>query len=661
MNNNRKMQMGAFILGLTLFGLVAAKITSNRLTIGKGVAEDITLEFDKGLGGTNPVFKWNNVGDQLEFSNDGSVFSAIGSGSGGGLGKNYVLNGDGELGTDDITVSNGTDLTLTLETLNPMFDLNSLKFETTATTGTADFDLDTIDNAIIDGGFVLYVESWFKTDGNAATGDWRFGVYNTTDSEYVAGPVDLAIEDDDQRLIVGGFIPAVGKTYVGRLEFTDTTASRTVLVDRLSITSTPLPSSPIVTAWKPYTFVPTDNVGTPVYTGTLVVDQALYRRVGSQLELTAMIRQDSAGTAGTGNYRYPIPAGLTIDGSKLTINTNPDFATIVGSGRYNTGSLSGMHGYLTAESTTLLNFSAQNEVNKGVIGSSFGEANQGLQFSIKASVPIAEWNDSGLTITTDSKPAQTRTFDDTEQTIVVEGGSGSVLNAEMRAFRDSRNVYWMHAQIYWNAGSAVTEHNLDFPGVTFGENRGGAWGYDSAGVSNMQGSGLSSSNQMTVKGSSAFQFGRGGFISRLAGKPTWWDEYVEASQSASTVIEQAGNERPGLLSNYEQIELELDNDWNSGNRALFITKIGNLVNIYGPGEAIYAVAGATKQTSVGFIPERFRPTGSAKNNYAADASGAFYVEVNSAGTLIVTTRTGETTPANRGSSDIGMTLTYRVD
>lgn len=61
----------------------------------QNTATDKTIEFVKGTNSsTNPKVKWNGSTSKLQFTNDGTNFKDLGSGSGGGGGQNYITNGD---------------------------------------------------------------------------------------------------------------------------------------------------------------------------------------------------------------------------------------------------------------------------------------------------------------------------------------------------------------------------------------------------------------------------------------------------------------------------------------------------------------------------------------------------------------------------------------
>jgi hypothetical protein len=58
-------------------------IPNDQLQIGKAAAGDKTIILNKGSGSANPKIKWNNSTSKLQFSNDGTNYKDMGSGSGG--------------------------------------------------------------------------------------------------------------------------------------------------------------------------------------------------------------------------------------------------------------------------------------------------------------------------------------------------------------------------------------------------------------------------------------------------------------------------------------------------------------------------------------------------------------------------------------------------
>lgn len=85
----------------------AVKVASTLLEVGNGTNVEKIIEFDVGLGAANPKFRWNSTDGRLEFSNDGVLFKAIGSGSGTGNGINEIANGGFEDGVTSEWVNSG--------------------------------------------------------------------------------------------------------------------------------------------------------------------------------------------------------------------------------------------------------------------------------------------------------------------------------------------------------------------------------------------------------------------------------------------------------------------------------------------------------------------------------------------------------------------------
>lgn len=93
---NKRYAFYGFLTGLLTLLLMGAKITSNILQLGRGTAEDISIQFNTGTA-NQPLIKWDNTASVLKFSNNGTDFFNFGSGSGGGVGGlSYIENGDFE-------------------------------------------------------------------------------------------------------------------------------------------------------------------------------------------------------------------------------------------------------------------------------------------------------------------------------------------------------------------------------------------------------------------------------------------------------------------------------------------------------------------------------------------------------------------------------------
>lgn len=99
-----------FIASTTAMGATAPQVIPNdQLQIGKTSAGDKTIILNNAAGAANPKIKWNNTDGKIQFSNDGTNFKNIGSGSGGGgISLIQDFNPDFEAGVTNWTPSAGT-------------------------------------------------------------------------------------------------------------------------------------------------------------------------------------------------------------------------------------------------------------------------------------------------------------------------------------------------------------------------------------------------------------------------------------------------------------------------------------------------------------------------------------------------------------------------
>ncbi len=166
----------------------------------------------------------------------------------------------------------------------------------------------------------------------------------------------------------------------------------------------------ISTPWTSYTLV-VGATTTPPTAGTVVTNQAKWRRIGDSMEISYTFQQSSAGTAGTGAYLYPLPTGYTIDTTKLTLPTTLAAATTLNSGATSVGN--GTIANQTVAGTnfsSVLSVSPYNSTNLTLawtstsagqqypIGSSTGAVgtlnNTVVYMSFTAKVPIVGWSTS---------------------------------------------------------------------------------------------------------------------------------------------------------------------------------------------------------------------------------------------------------------------------
>jgi len=99
--------LALFFLTFKLAQAADSGTSSDKFRFGNASNTDKTLEFNIGSGSGNPRIKWNSSSSQLQYSNNGSTFSPVGSTAAGNAGD-FQYNSAGVLGTTSgIGVYNG--------------------------------------------------------------------------------------------------------------------------------------------------------------------------------------------------------------------------------------------------------------------------------------------------------------------------------------------------------------------------------------------------------------------------------------------------------------------------------------------------------------------------------------------------------------------------
>lgn len=111
---------------------------SNLFKLGDGTASDKQIKFNTGAS-NQPAFKWNNSAGQLEFSNDGASFTALGGQSGMIL-RNLVTNYGAESDANNWTASGGT-FVRTTTAADVATGTGSFSWDSNATSQTLDSSL----------------------------------------------------------------------------------------------------------------------------------------------------------------------------------------------------------------------------------------------------------------------------------------------------------------------------------------------------------------------------------------------------------------------------------------------------------------------------------------------------------------------------------------
>ena len=156
----------------------------------------------------------------------------------------------------------------------------------------------------------------------------------------------------------------------------------------------------IFTDWNAFTMTPLSATGGGTITkGTIVVDNAFWRRVGGNMEIMWDYKQSTAGASGTGNTVFPIPSGYSIDTSKLYVSDSTTYAN-VGIAKASFSASNGLstyaaNGMVSAENSTQLALffpGAYNYMTR-VSSTNFGLGGEAqLGFTMRVSIPIVGWN-----------------------------------------------------------------------------------------------------------------------------------------------------------------------------------------------------------------------------------------------------------------------------
>lgn len=76
---------------------------------------------------------------------------------------------------------------------------------------------------------------------------------------------------------------------------------------------------------------------TPPTKGTVAFDKAYWKRDGDSIKIRYTYAQTGAGSAGSGNYLFPLPPGFTIDATRVRIGVSRQTSSILGTGYLYTG------------------------------------------------------------------------------------------------------------------------------------------------------------------------------------------------------------------------------------------------------------------------------------------------------------------------------------
>lgn len=288
----------------------------------------------------------------------------------------------------------------------------------------------------------------------------------------------------------------------------------------------------IVTEWKSYT---------PTYTGfgspSGIVAQ--WRRVGDTMEIQHYCAS-GAPTATEG--RVSLPSGYTIGSTVGTIQTVGSYFTSKGTATNKGG------GVFIEPSVTYLTFGAFGTFGTTAVaglakanGDAIMENGDPLSFTAIA-IPIAEWQNSGTTVTLNDLTARTKWVDESVCSVSNSNG-GSVTDAEFQAYRDSAGTYSLKYRIAITGASSSATHVVTLGGVSFRGVNSGAQSSITTGGRVFTG-GTSTVTQDTDTATTYVQISGEAILSA---KPSWFDANVENSQSIDAQVPEATATEAGIV------------------------------------------------------------------------------------------------------------------
>lgn len=142
----------------------------------------------------------------------------------------------------------------------------------------------------------------------------RLSIWNGTNHTYLTPEYLVSASGDITKY--DGWTYSISQTsHYLQFTFKDSTAITLYLADLL-LTPRILPQGAVISEWEEYPLQITATTTSPTR-GTILHEKALWRRVGSSIEIKYRLQQTTGGTAGSGIYLWSIPSGLEIDLTKM--------------------------------------------------------------------------------------------------------------------------------------------------------------------------------------------------------------------------------------------------------------------------------------------------------------------------------------------------------
>jgi hypothetical protein len=286
--------------------------------------------------------------------------------------------------------------------------------------------------------------------GAGTNGDIQVWVYDKTNNVLIQ---PAAFTMDGSKSFTGRFQTASNSTQYRLILFVGSTnaSAWTLVFDNVKCGPQTILLGTPVTDWQSYPLTIGGSTTAPTK-GTIVRDNAKWRRVGDSVEIYYEFQQSAAGSAGSGTYLFPLPAGLSIDTSKVSVDTAHKQS--VGSGMVSTAADG-----LTATSRVVDVF-PYNSTNLAlacwsgsdlfiVVGSATFGLGGGEIYSFNAVVPVVGWSSTvQMSNDTDTRVVAF------SGTIASQAVTNSVTNVAATQTRDSHGA--------WNGSQFIVPVSGDY-------------------------------------------------------------------------------------------------------------------------------------------------------------------------------------------------------
>lgn len=384
----------------------ALDLTATQLT-----AELNNMVGDSGSGGTKGLVPAPASGDAAatKFLKADGTWTTVSASGGGGI--NYITNPGAETNTNGwatyadaaaTTPVDGTggspSETWTRSTSSPLRDTGSFLLTKGASNRQGDgvsydFTIASADQAkVLTIGFEYLVSS-----GTYADGDLKLFLYDVTNAILipVSGLSILNVNGTSAYKQIATFQTNSNSTsYRFIIHTTSTSASAyTLKFDNFSLGPASMTTGPPMTDWVTFSMVITAPTINPTKIASPDFDKAMWRRVGDSMEIywDYYAVAANAGNGGSGTYAFKIPAGYTIDTSKVTTNVNQ--TNHMGSGSLFAGSNNGAC-IVSYTDTTHLGVACIDGANTlNYVGSAYGGIDSAqIGYSFHAKIPIVGWS-----------------------------------------------------------------------------------------------------------------------------------------------------------------------------------------------------------------------------------------------------------------------------